>query len=314
MINYNNYTYEENHDFDDYYKYSQNLYSNLLSEDNFNFQNNEKEKTEAEENGLNNVNSNKFIIEIEEENNNENIANTNDTTKNKEIKSELEPEKEKKIFLTPKDDALDNLNDLNKLKEEKTPALKKKRGRERIKNKSGEHTKFSDDNLRRKIKHIVLENTRKFINHKIEEMYEKKGKGILMKQLLIINQSQIFNATIGFNKSFLYKPLGEIFSDKISSRYTSYLPIHNSRLINELINDKNEQKKNYFTNLFNIKFIDCLQHFRGSKFIQELEGLVAFQDLGLKSEMDEEYWENLNCYIMNYELIISNKRERNKNE
>ena len=283
MINYNNYTYEENHDFDDYYKYSQNLYSNLLSEDNFNFQNNEKEKTEAEENGLNNVNSNKFIIEIEEENNNENIANTNDTTKNKEIKSELEPEKEKKIFLT-------------------------------IKNKSGEHNKFSDDNLRRKIKHIVLENTRKFINHKIEEMYEKKGKGILMKQLLIINQSQIFNATIGFNKSFLYKPLGEIFSDKISSRYTSYLPIHNSRLINELINDKNEQKKNYFTNLFNIKFIDCLQHFRGSKFIQELEGLVAFQDLGLKSEMDEEYWENLNCYMMNYELIISNKRERNKNE
>ena len=160
----------------------------------------------------------------------------------------------------------------------------------------------------------MLENTRKFINHKIEEMYEKKGKGILMKQLLIINQSQIFNATIGFNKSFLYKPLGEIFSDKISSRYTSYLPIHNSRLINELINDKNEQKKNYFTNLFNIKFIDCLQHFRGSKFIQELEGLVAFQDLGLKSEMDEEYWENLNCYMMNYELIISNKRERNKNE
>ena len=77
---------------------------------------------------------------------------------------------------------------------------------------------------------------------------------------------------------------------------------------------KMNKKKNYFTNLFNIKFIDCLQHFRGSKFIQELEGLVAFQDLGLKSEMDEEYWENLNCYIMNYELIISNKRERNKNE
>ena len=196
-------------------------------------------------------NTNKFIIEIEEENNNENIANTNDTTKNKEIKSELEPKKEKKIYLTPKDDTSDNLNDLNKLKEEKTPALKKKRGRERIKNKSGEHNKFSDDNLRRKIKHIVLENTRKFINHKIEEMYEKKGKGILMKQLLIINQSQIFNATIGFNKSFLYKPLGEIFSDKISSRYTSYLPIHNSRLINELINDK-----------MGIEHQECTIHFK----------------------------------------------------
>ena len=188
--------------------------------------------------------------------------------------------------------------------------MKKKRGRTKTGNNESEHNKFSDDNLRRKCKHIVLENTMNFINDKIVDFYGNIGKGIFIKKLLIINQSQITNATILFNKIFLNKTLGEIFSDKISNRYTNYLPDHNKNLIKKLIGDEDEIKRNYFKNLFNIKFIDCLKHFRQNFKIHELEGLTTFQKLGLKEVVEEDYWESLNYYILNYETITSRKKER----
>ena len=54
---------------------------------------------------------------------------------------------------------------------------------------SGLHSKYSDDNVRRKCKHLVLDNDLKFLNEKIEEKYNGNiGHGIFVKKLLIINQ------------------------------------------------------------------------------------------------------------------------------
>ena len=180
---------------------------------------------------------------------------------------------------------------------------------------SGEHNKFSDDNLRRKCKHLVLDSAFNFINDKIKEKYNGNiGNGRFVKQLLILNHKQKSDASIKFNKEFLHKNLGDIFSEKISSRYTSYNPYHNKCLIKLLTCNEDEDKKSYFSKLFSIAFVDCLRHFRGSKKIEELEGMIGFDNIKSKYENDADYLKSLDYYIMNYEEIMNNKRIRKEDK
>ena len=173
------------------------------------------------------------------------------------------------------------------------------------------YSRYSDDNLRRKCKHLVLDNAFKFSNEKIEEKYNGNiGHGIFAKQLLIINQKQIKDSSTQPNKDFMIKTLGEIFSVDISSRYTAYNPNHNNLLIKKLTNEEDEDKKNYFKKLFSITFIDCLKHFRGTQKIEELEGMKGFNDIKSKYEDEADYLKYLEYYIMNYEEILKKKRMR----
>ena len=123
------------------------------------------------------------------------------------------------------------------------------------------------------------------------------------------------DSTIAFEQNFLYKKLGDIFSDNITTRFTNIPPTFNKRLISTLLNEKDEIKKQYFTNLFNITFLDCLKHFRGEITINELKGLICFENLkeNIKSKCEEEgddYVELLEYYINNYEVIVNKKRPR----
>ena len=205
----------------------------------------------------------------------------------------------------------------NEPKNEKPIKQKKKCGRKRKNNDNKkEHCKFSDDNLRRKCRHLVLKYTMNFINEKIYNIYNGKiGNGILKKVLKTINNNQKKDSTVAFEQNFLYKKLGDIFSDNITTRFTNISPTFNKRLISTLINEKDEIKKQYFTNLFNITFLECLKHFRGEIIINELKGLICFENLkeNIKSKCEEEgddYVELLEYYINNYEVIVNKKRPR----
>ena len=195
---------------------------------------------------------------------------------------------------------------------------KKKCGRKRIRpeDNKGEHNKFSDDNIRRKCKHLVLKSVLKFINKKIINLYNGKiGEGILKKQLHIINQSQKSNATINFNKDFLNKSLKDIFSENITSRYSSFPLDNNKVIIKRLLNEKDANKRQYFTNLFNLNFIQCLSHFRGEYTLEELEGLKCFNDIKIdllkKYIYDgKDYVNVLEYYLKNYEEITNKKKGR----
>ena len=200
-----------------------------------------------------------------------------------------------------------------KEKENSINFLKKKRGRNSSSSKEGVHGKNSDDNLRRKCKHLVLKSVFDFINAKIRIMYDNNiNKGLLTKKLLTINQQQISDATIFFNKNFLYKRLKDIFSVSISKRYTNYLETHNKNLINFLMKEeKDEYKKEYFNGLFNLRFIDCLEQFRGTADYFYLDGLTTFDEIKSEFEKDKNYLAILTKYIFNYENITMNKKERN---
>ena len=179
--------------------------------------------------------------------------------------------------------------------------------------KKGKHNKFSDDNLRRTCKHIILENLLNFINNKIREIYNNKiGNGIFIKKLLIINQKQKCDSSAKFNKELLEKSLKDIFSEDISRKIIKYPLNHNRNLINQLMNEEDENKRIYFRKLFNLTFIECLKHFRGSERINELEGLNGFDNIKNKYEKDFDYLQTLNYYIYNYEIITNKKRSKNK--
>ena len=240
---------------------------------------------------------------------------------NSQSEKQLENTKDINLNISLSDFPQDLINNdqvkIKKLKKDLTP-MGRKRGRAGTK---GDHNKYSDDNLRRKVKHLILKRLLNFINTKIEEKYiNNLGNGVFIKKLLTINQKQKSDATIQFNKDFLNKPIGEIFSENISTRYTNYPLSHNKNLIKLLLNDEDINKRMYFNKLFNLSFFDCLKHFRGSEEIEELIGVEGLDSIKKEYEDDKDYVELLEHYFKNYEKLLDTKRIRkltkkdNKNE
>jgi hypothetical protein len=191
----------------------------------------------------------------------------------------------------------------------------KKLGRKRANsNREGKHNKYSDDNLRKKCKHIILTCIKDFINNKLYEIYKENiGKGIFKKKLYMINNKQIINYLVEYNKDFLNKTLKDIFSENVSSRY-SYISLDfNRELIKSLMNESDEEKKNYFNKLFNLTFLQCLNHFIKKEEIYELIGLETIDEvLDKYSKNDPEYKECLEYAMVNFEENIKKKRKRKK--
>ena len=226
----------------------------------------------------------------------------------------------------------DNLKELNlnknkidkyiNNKEEKKRGRKRKRENNNDDNETSEdkkaHNKFSDDNLRKKCKNTILKYALKFINEKIKEKYKNKtGHGKFKKELKILNQEKKAKSTVDFDKTFLTKTLKEIFSGDISARFYNFTKDYNRELIKSLIQDKDEERKQFFIKLFNITFIECLKYFREDKEALNIEELNGFKKISLiKDEFikkhGNDYVEMLIHYLNNFEEIINNKKGRNR--
>jgi hypothetical protein len=189
----------------------------------------------------------------------------------------------------------------------------KKRGRKkRGSNEVGNHNKCSEDNILRKIKIKFLRHSLKFINSIIKkESYT--GESMLLKKITS-RQSNIYS--VEENKIFIHKKLEDIFSDDISTKYKKFDPKYNQKVIEKLINEENLEKKKKFTKLFNITFIEGLEHLCGKKIIEGLEGfgtLDEFIDNYFKKE-EEEYKKIIKANILDYEKNIYAKKQRKKRE
>ena len=78
------------------------------------------------------------------------------------------------------------------------------------------------------------------------------------------------------------------------------------------MNEKDEAKRILFRKIFNLTFLDSLNHFRGTKLIKELNGLKKYDEVCKKFEEDEDYLYSFKYYIDNYEKIMENKKWRKK--
>lgn len=248
-------------------------------------------------------NNNEYIDPLERPTN----LGTNEEKNNKDEELELcqvYPNKKYK-FRCQKEEELNS---------KKNSKSEKKLGRKRKSESNytkGEHNKFSDDNLRRKIKHIVLSNIMGFINEKIDILYNGNiGNNIFKKKFLTFNKNQKADATVNYNQNFLNKSLGDIFSDEISAKFTNFRSDHNKILVKTLINEKDEKKRVYFNNLFKLSFLECLKHFRRSVNIEELDGVRCFDEFKETLNEEDEYIRLLEYYINNFEVIIMRKKSR----
>ena len=181
-------------------------------------------------------------------------------------------------------------------------------------NKKSGHTKFADDNTRRKIKRVIISELHKFINKRIKILFKNNiGGGLTEKKLMILAQNQIAEAGIQFDKNFLEKKLKNIFSENITSRITMFSSERNKELIEELINDENEEINNYFRGLFDITFLECLIYFRDDNIYNEyLQGFPKFSDIKENFEKKEgiNFTEHIMKYLQKYEEFLNNKKPR----
>ena len=129
----------------------------------------------------------------------------------------------------------------------------------------------------KKIKMLILKKSYNFINEKLIKIFNNNiGKGICIKQLLPINKFVLYHSSVEEDKEFLNKKLKEIFSS-ISNKYTSVLNTKNKNLIDDLINLEEHGK--YFKELFELSFLDCLEHIRGTKNSELLDELPKIDDI-----------------------------------
>ena len=120
----------------------------------------------------------------------------------------------------------------------------RRRGRGRGESNGKVHNKYIFDNMLRKTKGMIIKVLFNFINKKIMAIYDDNiGQGNNIKKLFMINQAQVSNANIDFNKAFLEKTLGEIFSANLTKRIVNYNRDHNKILI-EKLKKKTKKKKN----------------------------------------------------------------------
>ena len=196
----------------------------------------------------------------------------------------------------------------NKKKGKNKAAGRKRNGS----NEKGVHNKSTDDNLIIKCKRTVVNVLFIFINNLLKNLYKNS-----QKKLLKINQSQFTNSTANSNREFLVKKIKDIFSDKISTKFTRYKENQNEILIDELLNQEEENKRLLFEKIFNLTFLDCLNHFLRKIKIRELEGLITLYDKCEIFEVqkeDSEYIEKFKDFMTNFESIIMHKKGRNRNK
>ena len=160
--------------------------------------------------------------------------------------------------------------------------------------------KYLQDCLRKKLKGLVLKYAFKFIKEKI------KFKDDALKK---IGYSQIGKINIKFEKEFLYKTLGEIFSAPISNKYTT---IQNKENFNKDKIERIRKKDDELNDIFDVKFIECLKHFMGLKKLDKLNGMKIFDEIKTKEKKIDKMEENSLKFIsIDYEERILKSKPRN---
>ena len=167
----------------------------------------------------------------------------------------------------------------------------------------GYHTKFSHDNILRKIKVRFFNKLINYINYIILIKY--KNKTYFLKPLI---SSIAQNNTKSFNRDLLNKKLKDIFSTfKINGKFKLYDDNHNKIVIKKIYDDKITE----LIDILEMTLLEVFIIFRDSNDSQKLNGLERIDKVidELKSKESEEYMNKFKKVAMNFEnyYFIKNK-------
>ena len=183
---------------------------------------------------------------------------------------------------------------------------RKKTGRKpKDSNSKSYHTKYSHDNISRKIKVKFFQKFMKYVNGKIETKYN----GIIQK-LLPLKGEISQNNTIKFNTQFLNTKLKDIFSNtEFNGKFSSYGENYNKNVIDAIYNNNIKE----LIEIFELTFLEMFNIFKNTndtKFndFERLNKVV--EEIKLK-EKDNYYAELFQSVAMNFENYYLNKTARN---
>lgn len=224
-------------------------------------------------------------------------------------KSKIEKESEKNVLsketkqsikLEKNITSIDNIN-IN------TNNLNNKFEKEYLGKKKVNKVKNNNNNLK-KVRNMLLNSLFRFINKKIKKEFNNDiGKGPNIKQFKSVSKKNLSHSKVEFDKQFLNVKLKEIFSENVSKKYTNYLPNKNKDLFLNL------KDYDYFKKIFELTFLDCIQHINGNKNIL-LDDFETIEEIILQenNKFDKEDIDMYKDIIINYQTYIENKKERKK--
>lgn len=224
-------------------------------------------------------------------------------------KSKIEKESEKNVLsketkqsikLEKNITSIDNVN-IN------TNNLNNKFEKEYLGKKKVNKVKNNNNNLK-KVRNMLLNSLFRFINKKIKKEFNNDiGKGPNIKQFKSVSKKNLSHSKVEFDKQFLNVKLKEIFSENVSKKYTNYLPNKNKDLFLNL------KDYDYFKKIFELTFLDCIQHINGNKNIL-LDDFETIEEIILQenNKFDKEDIDMYKDIIINYQTYIENKKERKK--
>ena len=155
---------------------------------------------------------------------------------------------------------------------------------------------------------MLLNSLFRFINKKIKKEFNNDiGKGPNIKQFKSVSKKNLSHSKVEFDKQFLNVKLKEIFSENVSKKYTNYLPNKNKDLFLNL------KDYDYFTKIFELTLLDCIQRINGNKNIL-LDDFETIEEIILQenNKFDKEDIDMYKDIIINYQTYIENKKERKK--
>ena len=236
--------------------------------------------------------------------------------KNKEIHSALTDKNEKDIqeIYNPNSGKAQSANNISP---NSLPELGKKRKRFRtINHKNLEikrHTKYDEDNIRKKIKIHFKDQLLDFINSKIIEdifFFINHGK----QKLLNINPKNFNNTSIEYNKKLLHTKIKDIFRDEIDGRLKNFPKDHNKNLIEKIFESENGET---LKSILDLEFLVCLRYYRKDEnLIEKYDCLKGFEEnfdnlrKKLAKNNDESYIGKYFKIINNFEKLINKKNKK----
>ena len=158
------------------------------------------------------------------------------------------------------------------------------------------HTKFSDDNILRKIKVKFLHKLLNYINSIIILKYSAK-----IKTLKPLKGKISQDNSINFNKILLNSKLKDIFSSyEINGKFKKIGKNYNKSVIENIYNENIKE----LIDILEMKFIEAFKIFRDVNETKKLKGLgkidSVIREMSIK-EIDENYIEKFKNAVMNFE-------------
>lgn len=274
------------------------LIPNILSFDNPNDIEDDisKQNYTKEEDRLNNE---QYIGEIEEKKLNDKsliIANS-------KLRTNVDSNKKQTIF--------------NIIKKVKKKLLGRKRKSETFSHFHQRHDKYYKDNMTRKLKSKLFSSILTILNNSLKENqiknnYKKLKKYNYSKEFLLkVNKEITTEIGVIKNRKLLYSKIKDIFSSDVNHKYKKFGLDYNKKFIEKIYSENTKTKT---IAILEKTLIDCLNHFSGNKYFEELDGLEKeyenfINEMKYNGE-EEEYINRFKNFVNTFEEYYQNKKPR----